>query len=191
MIKQTRGAIKFLLADYRAVLKYAMMAAAGIALSSPSYATRIFDYEIHNYSESTDFDDSIDVQTKLTLENGDYTADSVRVEALMNHSPDHVPGPKKAELEIRNATLITTTFGKDPSGRILDPIFVRGKLSLTDATINPMGNGEKAGITLWGEWAEAAFSGDVTINGDLEIGTRTGALGIVLDVRMDPVSLTI
>lgn len=38
MIKQTRGAIRFLLADYRAVLKYAMIAAAGIALASPSYA---------------------------------------------------------------------------------------------------------------------------------------------------------
>ena len=30
MIKQTRGAIRFLLADYRAVLKYAMIAAAGM-----------------------------------------------------------------------------------------------------------------------------------------------------------------
>ena len=38
MIKQTRGAIRFLLADYRAVLKYAMIAAAGIALASPSFA---------------------------------------------------------------------------------------------------------------------------------------------------------
>lgn len=177
MIKQTRGAIKFLLADYRAVLKYAMMAAAGIALSSPSYATRTFDYEIYKFSESTDFDDSIDVQTKLTLENGDYTADSVRVEALMNHSPDHVPGPKKAELEIRNATLTTTTSSAGKHG---ESVFVQGKLSLTDATINPSENGS---VMLRGQNAKAAFSGDVNINGDLYIGTRenAGALDIVLD----------
>ncbi len=41
MIKQTRGAIRFLLADYRAVLKYAMIAATGIALASSSYADNV------------------------------------------------------------------------------------------------------------------------------------------------------
>lgn len=87
MIKQTRGAIKFLLADYRAVLKYALMAAAGIILSSPSYATQTF-------SDPTVFNDRV-----------------------------HLSG----------------------------------------------GN------------ADAAFSGNVTINGDLSIGTGTGALNIVLD----------
>lgn len=82
-----------------------------------------------------------------------------------------------------SVTLTTSSAGKDSIGKYIDTVFVQGKLSLTDATINPVENGEKAGIQLWGERADAAFSGDVNINGDLYIGTRenAGALDIVLD----------
>lgn len=182
MIKQTRGAIKFLLADYRAVLKYAMIAAAGIALSSPSYATytTVSDQAGEHYSSAKAFDDSIKIISRLKLENGEYSADSVCVFPYLDtvQYPDFVP-----ELVIRNATLTTSSAGKDSTGNYIDTVFVQGKLSLTDATINPVENGEKAGIQLWGERADAAFSGDVNINGDLYIGTRenAGALDIVLD----------
>ncbi len=180
MIKQTRGAIKFLLADYRAVLKYAMMAAAGIALSSPSYATytTVSDQAGEHYSSAKAFDDSINIISRLKLENGEYSADSVCVFPYLDavQYPDFVP-----ELALNGATLTTSSAGKDSTGNYIDTIFVQGKLSLTDATINPIENGEKAGIQLWSERADAAFSGDVNINGDLEIGTRTGDLNIVLD----------
>lgn len=181
MIKQTRGAIKFLLADYRAVLKYAMMAAAGIALSSPSYATYTVSTREYHF-ESMDFNDNVEIWERLKLENGDFRADSFYVLPNYKNSDDPNLVP---ELALDGATLTTSSAGKDSIGKYIDTVFVQGKLSLTDATINPVENGEKAGIQLWGERADAAFSGKVTINGDFDIGTRSGALNIVLDGK-DP-----
>ncbi len=182
MIKQTRGAIRFLLADYRAVLKYAMIAAAGIALASPSFAKITIngnEGQQTTYSDDKDFGDSVVVNTKLTLEDGDYTADSVDV-------TDGSYGEGiKYELVVRNATLTTSKNGgrPNPGSGVLDPIFVQGKLSLTDATVTSRDNGEPAYVQLWGSGAEAAFAGKVKIDGDLGIGIGKdqGTLDIVMD----------
>lgn len=206
MIKQTRGAIRFLLADYRAVLKYAMIAAAGIALSSPSYAgeegisegatsgvvsggetsegnTESQDTEVISadtkYAQDKDFNKKVNVQKTLTLENGNYTAKSVYVNGI-NGDP-HVKG----ELVVRDATLTTSENNgmPDKGTHVMDPVFVMGKLSLTNATVTSRDNGEPAGVQLWGSDAEAAFAGKVKIDGDLGIGIGKdqGDLNIVLD----------
>ena len=185
MIKQTRGAIRFLLADYRAVLKYAMIAAAGIALASPSFAKITIngnEGQQTTYSDDKDFGDSVVVNTKLTLQDGDYTADSVDV-------TDGSYGEGiKYELVVRNATLTTSKNGgrPNPGSGVLDPIFVQGKLSLTDATVTSRDGGEPADVQLWGPDAEAAFAGNVTIDGDyLGFGQfkdeKNELLNIVLD----------
>ena len=171
MIKQTRGAIRFLLADYRAVLKYAMIAAAGIALSSPSYAgeegisegatsgvvsggetsegnTESQDTEVISadtkYAQDKDFNKKVNVQKTLTLENGNYTAKSVYVNGI-NGDP-HVKG----ELVVRDATLTTSENNgmPDKGTHVMDPVFVQGKLSLTNATVTSRDNGEPAGVQL-------------------------------------------
>ena len=184
MIKQTRGAIRFLLADYHAVLKYAMIAAAGIALSSPSYAgneegvggssaeqeqTPSVNSEKlviksdtpedeKKFSEDKDFGKQVEVQqTTLTLAGKDntkanYTAKSVAVTS----AESHVGG-----LVVDNATLKTTEGG----------ISVNGKLVLKNAEITAGGK-EQPTVSLYGTGAEAAFSGKVTINGDLSFEKR-------------------
>ena len=182
MIKQTRGAIRFLLADYRAVLKYAMIAAAGIALASPSFAKITIngnEGQQTTYSDDKDFGDSVVVNTKLTLEDGDYTADSVDV-------TDGSYGEGiKYELVVRNATLTTSKNGgrPNPGSGVLDPIFVQGKLSLTNATVTSRDNGEQADLQFWGSGTEAAFAGDVTINAHLGFGRHESDtnFNIVLD----------
>ena len=166
MIKQTRGAIRFLLADYRAVLKYAMIAAAGIALASPSYAGEgVTEGAGSNGEQQTTNSGSalgaLVVDDTKTLEGTEseskkYTADSVTV---------NQPG----ELVIRNATIDTT------KGSVL----VNGKLSLTEASVKTT---EEQNVSFRGKDAAAAFAGNVTIDSDLEIQGQSGALtNITLD----------
>ena len=178
MIKQTRGAIKFLLADYRAVLKYAMMAAAGIALSSPSYATTfadptgtIFDDpDGTTISTSKDFTGRVQVyESILELEDGNYTADSVWVSGYQYGNRI------MTELALHNATLTTSSANKiindESEVEYYDTFFVTGKLSLSDAKLILRADDHKHRdfLTFAGGNSEAAFSGDVYIDGSIDI----------------------
>ena len=74
----------------------------------------------------------------------------------------------------------------DVGTHVMDPVFVMGKLSLTNATITSRDGGEPADVQLWGPDAEAAFAGNVTIDGDyLGFGQfkdeKNELLNIVLD----------